>query len=824
MKVLHGTWIPENTDQYKQTGAFYLWVETIGANRGKRAKNEHPRILRKHMLEEFLTVELGLKDDYSHQIDRRIAKKYFTLPSSNGTPLKSYELMRYSGEEIPKTFGLRQWEIDCYEVQSASLIRLLNDIHFLFLYPSAETQLGSDLLFWRHYTQSLKGMLLKDQYIPSLKYRQLPRPKDRRRKKYDSFQIYPAWEIVSERYEAAIQRYGSLMPHVCVSGAEALRRTPRVFAKETLLRHFSENLLDTIVSNTTFTAQFEKQIRDTLIYDCIYLKDDPRLWKTQSALEGYKKWALWKSGVIGHQSSMQFALYFQLEEAASVDDNWRMHFLIGSKKDPSLRLALSDYWRSRKTKKKQARATFGEDLEKQVLLHLGYAARMYPKIWEGLETDQPTGFELDIDEAFEFLREGAWILEDSGYKVIIPSWWTPKGRRRAKIRLRTAAKGAGSTQAVTRGLFGLNSIITYQYELSVGDQVVTPEEWDALVNAKAPLIKFRGEWMELDREKMGQMLEFWKSHADETPQMEVLDLLKISADDEFEFDHDGMLIEMMGKLRDKSQFELIPDPPKFQGKLRAYQKRGGSWMQYLEDLGLNGCLADDMGLGKTIQVIARLINEREERTDVLPTLLIAPTSVLGNWQKEMQRFAPHLKTMLHHGNERSRGEKEFQKESLKHDMVISSYALARRDAKLFRSFHWERIVLDEAQNIKNPQAAQTKVISKFQGKHRLALTGTPVENRLMDLWSIFNFLNPGYLGTKANFRRSFEIPIHKENDRTQTAVLKRLSEPFILRRVKTDPEIIKDLPDKVEQKMYCNLSKEQASLYESVNGHDPRGD
>ena len=817
MKVLHGAWIPADTDEYQQPGAFYLWVETIAANRGKKAKDEHPRVLRKNRLEEFLRVELGLKDDYyGPPISRRIGKKQFTLPSVENAPLKCYELMRYLGEEIPTTFELRQWGVDCYQVRMSALIGLLNEVHFLFLYPSAETQLGTDFLFWYHYTQSFKEILLKDQYIPSLQYRALPRPKDRRRKRYDTFQIYPAWEIVSEKYQSAISRYADLMPRVCVSGREGRREAPSVFSKETLLRHFSENVLDALVSRTQFTAQFAKQISGTLLYDCVYRRSEESAWRTDEALANYKKWASWKAGVVGHQSAMQFHLYFQLEEAASDDEKWRIHFLIGSKEDPSLRLTLADYWGFRKTKKREAQATFGKDLEKQALLHLGYAARMYPKIWEGLETEHPTGFDLDVDEAFEFLKESAWILEDSGYKVIIPSWWTPEGRRRAKIRLRTSAGSSGSAQAVTRGLFGLDSIITYQYEFSIGNQTVTPEEWEALVNAKSPLIMFRGEWMQLDRDKMQQMLEFWGHRAEEAPQMDVLDLIRISADDEFELDHDDLLVEMMDKLYDQSKFELIPEPPKFQGTLRDYQKRGVSWIQYLENLGLNGCLADDMGLGKTIQVIARLINEREEGTDVSATLLIAPTSVLGNWQKEIERFAPHLRTTIHHGPERNSNEREFQAESAKHDVVISSYALARRDAKLFGSIEWRRVVLDEAQNIKNPQAAQTKAICKLQAKSRLALTGTPVENRLMDLWSIFNFLNPGYLGTKTNFRKSFEIPIHKENDVSKSAVLRRLSQPFILRRVKTDPEIIKDLPEKVEQKVYCNLSKEQASLYEAV--------
>jgi SNF2 family DNA or RNA helicase len=292
--------------------------------------------------------------------------------------------------------------------------------------------------------------------------------------------------------------------------------------------------------------------------------------------------------------------------------------------------------------------------------------------------------------------------------------------------------------------------------------------------------------------------------------------LASGSEDDLEVDHDDALAEMMTKLQDKSKLEPIPDPPKLQGTLRDYQKRGVFWLQYLEALGLNGCLADDMGLGKSVQLIARLVNEKESMESVPPTLLIAPTSVVGNWLHEIAKFAPHLQAMVHHGSDRIKHEAEFKEASLKHDVVITSFTLARKDEKLLSSVEWQRVVLDEAQNIKNPKAAQTRAILKLSAKHRLALTGTPVENRLLDLWSIFNFLNPGYLGKEAHFRKSFEIPIQKDNNRIKSTTLKKLVEPFILRRVKTDQSIINDLPDKVEQKLYCNLTKEQASLYEAV--------
>ena len=482
---------------------------------------------------------------------------------------------------------------------------------------------------------------------------------------------------------------------------------------------------------------------------------------------------------------------------------------------------MNDYWRMRREQQDQVKQLMGEDFEQHLLLNLGYAARIYPDLWQGLETDQPVGIFLNLEAAFGFLKESAWVLENAGYKVIIPAWWTPKGRQRAKVKLKPNAKFPSNSDG-TKSYFSLDTLVEYQYELAIGDEQVTEQEWQQLIEAKTPLVKFRGQWMELNQDKMQQMLEFWKKHQEENPDLSLLDFMKLTAEGEEEelevaYDRDEVLSEMLGKLNHKQQFEAVADPERLQGKLRDYQKRGLSWIQYLEQLGLNGCLADDMGLGKTVQVIARLIQEREgTHTNIAPTLLIAPTSVVGNWYHEIQKFAPHLKALVHHGSDRAKEASAFQEVCADHDLIITSFTLARKDAKLFQAMQWHRIVLDEAQNIKNPKTALTKTILKLSAPHRLALTGTPIENRLLDLWSIFNFLNPGYLGTQAQFRRNFEVPIQKENNLRQSATLKKLVEPFILRRVKTDQAIIKDLPDKVEQKLYCNLTKEQASLYEAV--------
>ncbi|KST62404.1 DEAD/DEAH box helicase [Mastigocoleus testarum] len=844
MKVLHGTWIPNAESDFVQSGSFCLWVE-VPLLKGQRSKEKiHPGHLRSDDLVTFLTQELGLKEN-AVQLKERISPKYFALPTANDKPLPSPELTKYLEVEIPDEYeDFQYWKVDCYQTVVSSktdysrvptavnAIKFLNDIHFLALYNLGEFQLGSDLLFWYHYTQAFKPIIFKDQYIPALKYRQLETKKTKtkgtqksknsnKNHKNVNFEIYPTWGIISEQYEENIKKYIEYIPPICLAGSSILSDTVEFFDPETLLRHFSEYLLCNLVTHTQSTAAFDKKIADSLVHHCFHSRKHTPL-KTNAALEEYKQWLEWKNKITRTQTDSSFHLCFQLDSATPDNiDNWQMHFLVASKQDPSLKLALADYWTMGNKTRTGVHKDFGKDFETNLLLNLGYAARMYPNLWKGLETDRPTGLKLTLDQAFDFLKESAWVLEDSGFKVIVPAWYTPAGRRRAKIRLKASSRKDSPSKSKTKSYFDLDSLVQYQYELAIGEQVVTPEEWEQLVNAKSPLVNFRGQWMELDRDKMQQLLEFWQSHGDEQPQMTLLEFLQKSAEvgDEWEIEHDEALSTMMAKLQDKSQLEPITELVNLQGTLREYQKRGVSWLDYLERLGLNGCLADDMGLGKSVQVIARLIQEREKnnkKKPLLPTLLIAPTSVVGNWQKEIAKFAPHLKTMVHHGGDRLQATPEFKAACQEYDVVISSFTLARKDEKLFNNVEWQRIVLDEAQNIKNPKAAQTKAILKLKAKHKLALTGTPVENRLLDLWSIFNFLNPGYLGKQTQFRKSFEVPIQKNNDKIKSTTLKKLVEPLILRRVKTDKSIISDLPDKVEQKLYTNLTKEQASLYEVV--------
>ena len=753
--------------------------------------------------------------------------KYFLLPTVENIPSPSFELLRYVDEEEPIEFDLRPWQVCCYRV--SDVMTVLNDLHFIALHAAEDFQLGVDLLFWYQYAQVLKSIIARDQYIPALKYQLTSPPvtakskrgktsvtaKSKPVKDLPSFVLYPAWELLSDIYETSIQRYVAAMPTVCTAGLSSLD-SATLFDKESLLRHFSECLLLNIVIETPFTAKFDQQIAGTLLSRCVH---PDRLQDSPNQLDDYKSWLAWRTNFTRAHKESGFTLCFGLEEAPATDiDNWRLHFLVAAKHDPSLKLSLDEYWRLRSNDRAEAAKPFGQDFEKNLLFALGSASRIYPTIWSGLATDQPVECRLTLEEAFAFLKESAWVLDDAGYIVIVPAWWTPEGRRRTKVRLKTALRSSKGSSAASSGYLDLKTIISYEYQLSVGGQKVTEEEWLQLVNAKTPLVQFRGQWIELDREKMQQLLEFWQTHQHEEPEISLLDMLKFAteSEDDLEWEHDDTLEEMLSQLNNKDTFAPIEDLQGLQGTLRDYQKRGVAWLQYLENLGLNPCLADDMGLGKTLEVIACLVKEREPSDKVPPTLVIAPTSVLGNWRKEIERFAPQIRTLVHQGSMRLKDKQTFVETCQAHDVVLTSFALARLDDKLLQDMKWHRVVVDEAQNIKNPQAAQTRAILKLRAPHRLALTGTPVENRIRDLWSIFNFLNPGYLGKEAQFRKVFELPIYKDNDAGQLATLKKLVEPFILRRVKTDKRIIDDLPDKIEQKMYCTLTHEQASLYEAV--------
>ena len=370
---------------------------------------------------------------------------------------------------------------------------------------------------------------------------------------------------------------------------------------------------------------------------------------------------------------------------------------------------------------------------------------------------------------------------------------------------------------------GLDGIFDYSYEVALGDDVLSEPELRRLAELKVPLVRVRGQWVELKTDEIeaalrsldqgaigaqataGELLRQGLGLAEATADLPVVN---ISAE--------GWLGELLAA---DGHLEPLSAPASFDGSLRPYQERGLSWLAFMEQTGLGACLADDMGLGKTIQLLALLLTERDGqrrgRSRLRPTLLICPMSLVGNWQREAERFAGGLNVQVHHGGERLTG-KKFATVAKASDLIITTFGLAVRDADLLGAVRWGRIVVDEAQNIKNAAAKQSRAVRALQAPSRIALTGTPVENRLSELWSIMEFCNPGLLGSANGFRERFAVPIERYGDDEAAERLKRIVGPFMLRRLKTDTSIISDLPDKLEMKIYCNLTREQAALYQAV--------
>lgn len=460
------------------------------------------------------------------------------------------------------------------------------------------------------------------------------------------------------------------------------------------------------------------------------------------------------------------------------------------------------------------------DRPQEVLLRgLGLASRIYPLIESSLQSARPRQHDLTPLQAYEFLKAAAWRLEDSGFGVSLP----PSLANREGWANRLGLKVQAETPTLSsRGRLGLQSLLNFKWELSIGGQTLSKAEFDRLTAQKSPLVEINGEWVELRPQDVKAAQAFFAARQDQTA-LSLEDALRLSTGDTLSleklpvvnFDATGPLQELLNTLNGNQTIEPIATPKEFRGELRPYQAKGAGWLAFLERWSLGACLADDMGLGKTIELIAFLLHLKAMNALSGPTLLVCPTSVLGNWEREVRRFAPMLKVTVHHGTQRAQ-KKALAKAVRDQDLVVTSYSLVYRDEQDLQKISWQGVVLDEAQNIKNPDAKQSKAVRQLQAKFRIALTGTPLENRLAELWSILDFLNPGYLGPRNFFQRRFAAPIERYGDTASLQTLRSLVQPFILRRLKTDRDIIQDLPEKQEMTVFCGLTPEQAGLYEQV--------
>ncbi|MFS0575855.1 DEAD/DEAH box helicase [Sporosarcina sp. 179-K 3D1 HS] len=438
-----------------------------------------------------------------------------------------------------------------------------------------------------------------------------------------------------------------------------------------------------------------------------------------------------------------------------------------------------------------------------------------------LPGDRFLSFEMADADVRMFIQNDLPLFQTFGFPVILPAWL--KSVTESKMRIRTTA-GVTSYKSAT----GLDEVLSFDWSFSLANQEIDRETFRKLVDENREYIRSGDEWFHIDPLWLRKIRELM-DRAD-AGEWTVKDLLfqevpeeivpleddDLSDDPLFAFTMGQSLRNYMEMLSDKKGLPDAGIPDDLHTSLRPYQVEGYNWLVFMRANQFGACLADDMGLGKTVQLIAYLLNVHRKQETNSPSLIVCPTSVLGNWQKEIERFAPSLSVHTHYGPARAKEDNfKILLESKKPDVVLTTFGTASQDGETLSEIEFASITLDEAQNIKNMQTKQSRTIRKLHGRHHIALTGTPIENRLSELWAIFDFIHKGYFGSFRKFTDNFIIPIERDDSEVDKRKLRAKIRPFLLRRTKNDPELQLNLPKKLEQNEYCPLTAEQAALYES---------
>lgn len=438
-------------------------------------------------------------------------------------------------------------------------------------------------------------------------------------------------------------------------------------------------------------------------------------------------------------------------------------------------------------------------------------------------TDRFLAMPMADSEVRRFIQDDLPLLQSFGFSVILPAWL--KSITESKMRVQTSASVQSYNSAT-----GLDEVLAFDWNFSLAGKKIDQQAFQRLVDENREYIRSGDEWFHIDPawlKKIRDLME--RADAGEWTVKDLLfqeipeEIVPLKNDDDEEDDDPLLEFTMQKTLRNYMQIlsekKGLPSAgisPKLNATLRPYQEEGFDWLVFMRDNQFGACLADDMGLGKTVQLISYLLNVHARPETEGPSLIICPTSVLGNWQKEIERFAPSLTTYTHYGPAR---EKDDAFTALlvekRPDVILTTYGTASQDGDMLAETEFTSITLDEAQNIKNMQTKQSRAIRKLHGQHHIALTGTPIENRLSELWAIFDFIHKGYFGNFRTFTDQFIVPIERDDSERDKKKLRAKIRPFLLRRTKNDPDLLLNLPKKLEQNEYCPLTTEQAALYES---------
>jgi len=823
MATLHGSWIRQPQASY-----FWIWGEVWRANPSSHldanSQAVHPLAMTLDELQALARSQSwawqppeSLEPEPLHRLALPTPK---TRSKSLVVPLLSQDL----AEADPKKLSLQWWQIPGASLDALSMARFLQSLPLGALQAGA-TYLGEDLGFWAQVYRWSLDLVARCKFLPGIE-------------KLDADQWQGIWYPLLDNAldQSRLAQFAQSMPPICraygvAGGAET---DPNEYIHGTDPQELLLNFLSQVVDAQlrTWLDVGVKPMKGSLVSPWLETlqTDEEIVWEEsedgpQRLNTAVQTWLAPVHDFLVKPDSEKiggdrFQACFVLEPPTEGEVrwgqlDWKLNYYLRSISDPNLQVDAATIWQNPVDELVWQDGVIPYPQE-TFLQGLGLAARLYSPIEASLNYKQPTQCTLNPIEVYEFIRSSAGQLQNSGFGVVLPSGLASGTENRLGVKIKAKVVRKKGER------LGLKSPLNYQLELAVGDRTLSKEDFEQLLAQQSPLVQVDGEWLALqpaDARAAQAILE----PSEEPINLTVEDALRFSTGDIktfaklpiVSFTATGILKELIANLVENKPIELIDVPEDFQGELRPYQTRGLSWLSFLERWSLGACLADDMGLGKTAQLIAFLLHLKAEGALNKGTLVVCPTSVLSNWEREVQKFAPTLSVVVHHGDKRSKG-KAFIKEVKNQDLVITSYSLVFRDLDTLEKVNWEGVVLDEAQNVKNPQAKQAQAVRKLNAGFRVALTGTPIENRLSELWSILDFLNPGFLGNRQFFQRRFAIPIEKYGDRDSLQILRSLVQPFILRRLKTDKAIIQDLPEKQEMNVFCNLSAEQAKLYQQA--------
>ena len=1037
MAILHGSWLRRN-----QGSCFFVWGETWRSRNSDSGQDElikvqphHGAMAHDELLELLLTKNIAIPREWGHvkgessssksgknskatstkeNLNLPVTSIVVDLPSyipqeeNNNKKKKKTKKNIYSiypkhsrivDEVVAQEQYLYPWLVEGFYLNSKEAIKFLTSL------PMNVTNdelafIGGDLRFWSQIARWSLDLIARCKFLPKVENTS------------DNSKI-ANWEALLDSAVdgSRLDKYSRLMPLSCRVYQATTEEID--YASVNLPADSEEILLDFL--NKTVDAQIREMVNSLDAGETRLLASLPsviRQWlhsltSDKNSINGdtpiverleaaVNAWKMPLQSQLGQRSL--FRTCFVLLTPEEGETEWLLEYYLQAIDDEEFLIDAQTIWNHPIERLVYQNRTIDKPQE-TFLRGLGLASRLYPIIAPSLDTALPQSCRLEPMQAYDFIKSVTWRFEDSGLGVVLPDSLANRDGWANRLGLKVSAQ----TPKKKTERLGLQSLLNFKWELAIGGQTLSKQQFDKLVALNSPLVEINGEWVELRPQDIKTAQTFFAGRKEKMA-LSLEDALRLGSGDTqtieklpvVSFEASGALQELITNLTDNQDLELLPTPQNFHGELRSYQKRGMSWLAFLERWGLGACLADDMGLGKcvapetqiyingclnsadkiwqsyagktqfdgegfwaeptkqlivnsinestgeiiqapirklyrqqvkeklrkiklqdgssititrrhkllttrgwtnqleigesvatptnkpsaklrenlyeplrfktnialkekpktsqevfhckiesiedvdyegwvydfeveeyhnfvanniichnTVQFIAFLLHLQEEEALQNPTLLVCPTSVLGNWEREVKKFAPKLKVLQYHGNKRPKG-KAFTSAVKDKNIVITSYSLVQRDLKSLQDVSWQIIALDEAQNIKNALSKQSQAVRQLEPQFRIALTGTPVENRLQELWSIMDFLNPGYLGNKQFFQRRFAMPIEKYGDTSSLSQLRSLVQPFILRRLKTDRDIIQDLPEKQEMTVFCGLTPEQAKLYQKL--------